>query len=132
MALDAAPPGLLGSARLMLSVLLEIGQTRLQLASTEIEEERLRLAQMLIAATLALFFLGLALVLLSMLLLVLFWDEYRLLVLAALSAVYLAAGIGMAWRWQQRALARPPLLASTLAELGRDRDALAGIGRAPR
>lgn len=132
MALDAAPPGLLGSTRALLAVLVEIGQTRLQLASTEIEEERLRLAQMLIAATLALFFFGIALVLATMFLVILFWDDHRLLTLGLLCAAFVGAGIGMAWRWRQRAQARPNFLASTLAELGHDRDLLAGFGRGAR
>lgn len=39
--MDATPPpGLLGSARAVLAGLVEIGQTRLQLASTDLEEER--------------------------------------------------------------------------------------------
>ncbi len=129
MASDAVPPGMMGSARAVLAVLVEIGQTRLQLACTEIEEERLRLAQMLIAATLALFFFGIALVLATMGLVILFWDDHRLLTLGLLSAGFVAAGVVMAWRWRQRAQAKPELLASTLAELRRDRDLLAGFGR---
>jgi len=120
------PPGLLGSARAVLAGLVEIGQTRLQLASTELEEERLRLAELLLYATLALFFLGIGLVLASLLLVLLFWDGPRLLVLGLLTVLYLAiaAALGMAWR--RKARAKPALLATTLAELQRDREALAG------
>ena len=116
--------GLLGSARAVLVALLEIGQTRLQLASTELEEERLRIAELLLFATAALFFLGIGIVLVTLLLVLLFWDGPRVLVLALAAAAFLAVGAGLAAAWRRKAAAKPPLLASTLAELQRDREAL--------
>jgi uncharacterized membrane protein YqjE len=116
--------GLLGSARAVLVALLEIGQTRLQLASTEIEEERLRIAELLLFATAALFFLGIGIVLATLLVVLLFWDGPRVLVLALAAAAFLAIGAGLAAAWRRKAAAKPPLLASTLAELQRDREAL--------
>ena len=116
--------GLLGSARAVLVALLEIGQTRLQLASTELEEERLRIAELLLFATAALFFLAIGIVLATLPLVLLFWDGPRVPVLALAAAVYLAIGAGLAAAWRRKAAAKPPLLASTLAELQRDREAL--------
>ena len=116
--------GLLGSARAVLVALLEIGQTRLQLASTELEEERLRIAELLLFATAALFFRGIGIVLATLLLVLLFWDGPRVLVLALAAAAFLAIGAGLAAAWRRKAAAKPPLLASTLAELQRDREAL--------
>ena len=116
--------GLLGSTRAVLVALLEIGQTRLQLASTELEEERLRVAELLLFATAALFFLGIGIVLATLLLVLLFWDGPRVLVLALAAAAFLAIGAGLAAAWRRKAAAKPPLLASTLAELQRDREAL--------
>ena len=116
--------GLLGSARAVLVALLEIGQTRLQLASTELEEERLRIAELLLFATAALFFLGIGILLVTLLLVLLFWDGPRVLVLALAAAAFLAVGAGLAAAWRRKAAAKPPLLASTLAELQRDREAL--------
>lgn len=116
--------GLLGSTRAVLVALLEIGQTRLQLASTELEEERLRIAELLLFATAALFFLGIGIVLATLLLVLLFWDGPRVLVLALAAAAFLAIGAGLAAAWRRKAAAKPPLLASTLAELQRDREAL--------
>ena len=116
--------GLLGSARAVLVALLEIGQTRLQLASTELEEERLHIAELLLFATAALFFLGIGIVLATLLLVLLFWDGPRVLVLALAAVTFLAVGAGLAAAWRRKAAAKPPLLASTLAELQRDREAL--------
>lgn len=118
------PPGLRSSARAVLAGLVEIGQTRLQLAGTELEEERLRVAQLLLCATAALFFLGLGLVLFALLLVLVFWDSHRLLVLGVEAGLVLAIGAAMAGVWRHKARAKPRLLAATLTELQRDREAL--------
>jgi uncharacterized membrane protein YqjE len=117
-------PGLLGSVRGVLAALVEMGQTRLQLAATELEEERLRIADLLLLATAALFFLAIGLVLASLLLVLVFWDGPRVLVLALVSAGFLAVGIGLAANWRRKALAKPKLLATTVDELRRDAEAL--------
>lgn len=126
------PPGLLGSARRVLVSLIEIAQTRLQIASTEVQEERLRVAELLLYATVSLFFLGVGLVLASLWVVLLFWDDHRELVLAAISGVFLLAGAGLAITWRHKARHKPKLLATTVAELQRDRDALqAGLPHRP-
>jgi uncharacterized membrane protein YqjE len=117
-------PGLLQSAREVLAVLLDIGQTRLQLASTELEQERLYLTRQLLLAALALFFLGVSSLMGSLWLVVLFWDEHRLLVLGLITLAYLAAALACVWRWRAQARRKPALLASTVAELKRDAEAL--------
>jgi uncharacterized membrane protein YqjE len=120
------PPGLLGSARQVVAALLEIGQTRLQLASTEIEEERLRVAELLLYATMSLFFLGIGAVFAAMLLVVVYWDGHRELVLGGATALFLAVGLGMAAIWRRKSRRKPGLLHATIVELQRDRDALQG------
>jgi uncharacterized membrane protein YqjE len=125
--------GLLSSARAVLAGLVEIGQTRLQLASTELEEERLRIAQLLLCATAALFFLGLGLVLFALLLVLLFWDDHRFLVLSIEAGLVLAIGAALAGVWRHKARAKPRLLAATLTELQRDRKALqSGAAQQPQ
>lgn len=125
--MDAKPPPcLLGSARQVLVALIEIGQTRLQLASTEIEEERLHVAQLLLYAVVSLFFLGIGVVLAAMLIVVLSWDGHRELVLGGMTALFLALGAGFTVVWRRKARDKPKLLATTIAELQRDRDALQG------
>jgi len=119
-------PGLLGSARRVLATLLEIGQTRLQIASTELEEERLRLAELMLWATFSLFFLGVGLVLASLLLVMLFWEGQRELVLATISAVFLIVGAWAGMTWRRKSRNKPALLATTIAEFKRDRAALGG------
>ena len=108
----------------MLAGLLDVGQTRLQLASTEIEEERLRLAELLLWATFALFFLGIGLVFAALLLVLLFWNGPRELVLAAIALLFLGVGVGAGVVWRRKARNKPPFLATTIAELKRDQAAL--------
>jgi uncharacterized membrane protein YqjE len=118
--------GLVGSVRALLAGLVEVGQTRLQLASTELEEERIRLAELLICAIAALFFLGIGIVLAAVLIVVVFWDGPRVEALATVTALFVGVGIWLAVSWRARARAKPKLLAATIAELKRDRDALRG------
>ena len=87
-----------------------------------IEPGRLKL----LWASAAMFFVGVGTVLPAMLLVLLFWDGPRMLVLALLTASFLAVGAILAAVWRRKARSKPPLLASTLAELQRDRDALFG------
>lgn len=103
--MDTLPqPGLLGSARAALAGLVEIGHTRLQLAATEIKEERLRVAQLLLYACAALFFLGLGLVLAALLVVLVFWEGNRELVLGLETAVFLGLGAGLSLAWRHKAL----------------------------
>lgn len=123
--MDSPPrPGLMASARLLLGALVEIGHTRLQLASTELEEERLRVAELLLLASFALFFLGIGLVLATMFVVLLFWDGPRELVMGMLTVLFLAVGGAAAVVWRRKARSKPRLLAATLEELRSDQAAL--------
>jgi len=62
---------------------------------------------------------------------VVFWDDHRIAVLAALTLFYLGGGLALFGRWHARARAKAPLLAHTLAELRKDAVALRGEESAP-
>jgi uncharacterized membrane protein YqjE len=114
----------LSSLRRALSTLVEILHDRLELITTELEEQKLRAAQIAAASFLTLFFLSLAIIFGTLAVVVAFWETYRLVVLAGFAALYLALGVIAALGWRARSRARPRLLAATLAELTRDRDEL--------
>lgn len=118
--------GLMGSAKRLLDTLLEIIATRLELLSNELQEERLRLTRMLFFAFGALFFFGMAVLILTFLLVVLFWDEHRLAVLLMLGVFFFLAGWLMAMLYRQQSRARPRLFSASLAELNADRQQLEG------
>jgi uncharacterized membrane protein YqjE len=102
------------------ATLLDIGHTRLQLAATELEEERLRLVQQCLFATGALLFGAVGLLLTSAWIVLASPPELRLLVLGGLiGACLLLAALGL-WRWLHLATHKPPLLQTTLAELRKD------------
>jgi uncharacterized membrane protein YqjE len=113
--------GLMESSKRMVGTLLSIVQTRLELLSNEIEEERLRVRQMLFYGSIALFFFGLSIMLLTVFIVVLFWDSYRLEVLGGLSVMFFVAGIVVWNSLRGVALERSKLFSSSLAELDEDR-----------
>ena len=88
-----ASKGLLESLSNFASTLVGILHTRFSLASTELEEYRAHVFALLILALVAVFFIGLGVVLATILLVVAFWDSDRLLVLGLLTGFYLAVGV---------------------------------------
>lgn len=105
----------------MVGTLLSIFQTRLELLSNEIEEERLRVRQLLFYGSIALFFFGLSIMLLTVFIVVLFWDSYRLEVLGGLSVMFFIAGLFVWNSLRCVSLERSKLFSSSLAELDEDR-----------
>jgi len=121
----AESTGLMESLKRMAGTLLVILQTRLELLSNEMEEERLRIGQMLLYGSVALLFFGLAIVILTAFFVVLFWDSHRLLVLGGFTALYFVAGL-LAWSALRRvAREKSKLFSDSLAELADDRNWLA-------
>lgn len=117
--------GLIESSKRVAGTLLAILQTRLELLSNEIEEERLRVGQMLFYASITLFFFGLSIMLLTALVVVVFWDNHRLLVLGIFAALYFVAGLLLLNALRRAAEQKPVLFSASLAELTDDRNRLA-------
>jgi uncharacterized membrane protein YqjE len=116
--------GLLESLTLLAATLVAVAHTRLDLLSTDLEEEREHVLSLLLLALLALFCLGVGVVLLTVLLAVAFWDTHRLMVLGWLAGLFLAGGVA-AWAFAiHRARTKPRLFSASLAELLKDRQQL--------
>lgn len=116
-----------GAARQVLATAIGIGQSRLELVTVELEEERLCLARLWIACTITLFFGFLGAVLLAAWFVMWCEPENRLLALAALAGGAAAAAGLAAWRWHVLAAGKPALLHATLEALRQDRAACAGL-----
>lgn len=114
----------MGSIRQLLSTLTCIVSTRLELLANELQEERLRLTQMFLFTLFALFCFGVGILLLTAFIVVLFWDDHRLAVLGALSALFFALGALMAMLLRSKARAKSRLFYASLAELTEDRKQL--------
>lgn len=113
---------MLGSARELARTLLAFAETRARLAAGELEEQALRLVEIGFWVACALFFFGLAIVFVSLLVVLAFWDANRILAATLLTLFYVVAGVAGALVARARWRERPRLLAATLAELHKDRE----------
>lgn len=86
-------PGLVQSLRRLAATLIALLQTRLELLANELEEERVRLVQVLLWGCIALAFLLLGVVMLTLFVVVLFWDTHRVLVSGLLALTFIAIGL---------------------------------------
>lgn len=116
--------GLLDSVKTLIATLLAMGQTRLELLSNDLEEERAWLTSMMVWTLIALFCAVLAVVLVTLLIVVVFWDTYRLLALSVMIGVFIV-GAGFSWRVVcNMSRSKPRLFSASLAELSKDREQL--------
>lgn len=113
------------SMKRMAATLLDMIQTRLELLSNEIDEERLHFRQVLLYASIALLFFGISIMLLTMFVVVVFWDSQRLLVLASLAGLFFIAGLLMWDALRRLTRKKSKLFSTSLGELNNDRDQLA-------
>jgi uncharacterized membrane protein YqjE len=115
---------MLGPVKDFARTLLSFVLTRTRLAATELEEQALRLIEILAWLAVALFFIGIAIVFAAVLVVLLFWDSNRVLAAALLTTLFVSVGAGAALISRRLLRERPKLLAATLAELERDRETL--------
>jgi uncharacterized membrane protein YqjE len=120
----AARGGLLYSIRHLAQNLIGAAQTRLEILVTEIEEERLRLEQMLLIALGAGFCLAMGIALCVAFVVLFFWDTHRLAAVGLLASGFLAAGVVFALILRGKAQTRPKPFAITRGELAKDRNQL--------
>ncbi len=115
-------PGLLAAVKGLIATAIGAAETRLAIFGTELEEERQRLLTLIFWVALFLFVLFLGIVLLTILVVVVFWDTQRVLVLGVLTGLFLGAavmiGLGL-WAWIRTA---PRPFQVTVGELARDRE----------
>lgn len=117
-------PGLFDSVRATLASLVAIAHTRLDLVSTEIEEQVDRLASILLWGLVALLAAFLAIVLSAITLIVVFWDTHRVAVAVGLAAASAAFAGVVILGFLNRVRGRPRLFRSTLDELAKDHQRL--------
>ncbi len=121
----AQSPGLFVSLRNLATTLVALAQTRLELLSTELAEERLRLLQILLGSFAALFFSALGVVMLTLFVVVWFWDTHRALVTMLFAVLYLGTG-GVLWLVVRNKIRQKSgLFSASIAELAKDRQHLA-------
>jgi uncharacterized membrane protein YqjE len=116
--------GLLRSLRNLAATLIALARTRLELLAAELEDERLRLLELVAWGCAAAFLLALGMVMLTVFVLLVFWDVNRILAAFLLAAGYLAAGVALGLHVRNKAREKSRLFSASLAELAKDRDRL--------
>ena len=90
---DTSSGGLFASLRQVTATALEMVQVRLALLGTELEFEKQRLFDGILIAAAAMVFFGVGLLLLSGLIILLFWEGYRIAAMASLALLFIGLGI---------------------------------------
>jgi len=112
--------GLMDSIRTTLATTAKLVRTRLDIISTELEEQREWLQNLIIFGLAGLFFISLGLVLVTMFVVTIFWETHRVAVLGAFSALYLGVGIWAIITFRNALHRRPKLFSATAEELAKD------------
>jgi uncharacterized membrane protein YqjE len=108
------------SFRTMLATTAKMVRTRLEIISTEIEEQREWLQSLLLLAVAGLFFLSMGFLLVTLFVVALFWESHPVAVLGGFSALYLGVGIWAALTFRAKLRERPKMFAATTGELAKD------------
>jgi uncharacterized membrane protein YqjE len=116
--------GLIGSLKNVLSTLVAIAQTRLEIISTELQEEVGRAADLLLWAFVALFAAGIGLFLGALVLIFAFWDTHRVLVSVLVMGFFFLLALVAVLVLRTKLKRRPRLFEATIAEFTRDREHL--------
>ena len=124
--------GLLHSAQSLLASVLALARTRLELFSTELQEELSRLLAVIVVAVAALLLAALGAGLAAAALLIALPAEQRVSVAAAMAVLSIAAAVAAGWTARTLLLTKPPPLAASIGELERDREALLARSAAQR
>ncbi|HKQ11900.1 MAG TPA: phage holin family protein [Steroidobacteraceae bacterium] len=116
--------GLFQSFSNFAATLIAIGHTRLQLLTTELQEEVRQVGAILLWAFVAAFTALLALFLAALVFIFAFWDTHRIAASLVMIAVFVGLAIFAALVLRKKLREKPPMLDDTLAELAKDRDNL--------
>ena len=116
-------PGLFSSVKRLLTTALAGVENRIELFLIELRQARLRIFDVVLLGCAAAIMGFMALLMVTVTLVVIFWDSARVPVLVALSACYSLATIGIFWRMKAR-LRNWSFFSVTLDELKKDRACL--------
>jgi uncharacterized membrane protein YqjE len=117
---NQASEGLLSSLKNLTISLIAIVHTRLELISTDLEEGRERFISLLALAFISLFSLCFGAVMLTILVVVVFWDTHRLLVMGSLTGLFIIIGAAIGALVVRRLKRMPRMFEASLAELIKD------------
>jgi uncharacterized membrane protein YqjE len=118
--------GLFKSLANLVATALAIAQTRVELLTTELQEEIHRAAGILVWTLIALLAGALGLLLTALVIIFVFWDTHRLLASVLVASSFFVIAFAALAVLSAKVRNRPRLLEGTLAELAKDREQLTG------
>ena len=116
-------PGVWASLKRILDTLLATAQNRVELFAVELQEEKCRLVEAMLCAVAVAAFGMMTLSLVTLTIVVFFWENGRLPALAGLSVLYLI-GTALAWRALRTRLKAGSAFTGSIEELKKDRSCL--------
>lgn len=116
--------GLFQSLNNFLATLVAIVHTRLELLTTELQEEVRQVGAILLWAFVAAFAAMMGLFLGALAVIFVFWDTHRLAASLAMIGLFVAVAVVAGLILRHKLTTKPPMLDDTLAELAKDRDQL--------
>lgn len=116
--------GVSGPVRRLGASLLALGRIRLELLAIEVQEEKDRIASLLIWAVLTALMAGFGAVFVALFVTVALWDTHRLSALGVAALVFIGLAAWGLLRMQRLSSGRTTLFQSSIAELRQDGAAL--------
>ena len=127
-------PGPIGSLLRSLAKLaatfVGVAHTRLELFTTELQQEMHRVAEIMVWTVIALLAAGIGLFLAALVIVFVFWDTHRVLASIVVTSVFFLIAVVALVVLRVKIKSRPPLLEGTLAELATDASSLKSAARA--
>jgi uncharacterized membrane protein YqjE len=120
-----SPGGAFASLKELGHTFIDILHTRFDLLVTEIAEEQVRLAEVLLLAAVALLCSFLAIVIVAVFVVATLWEtEYRIIATVGIAVALVAGAIGCGIGCIRKAKQKPKLFSESVSELGADLDRL--------
>ena len=121
---DPGRRGLGGSLRNLATGALGLVAAHVELVGIEIQQEKERVAELVVLGAGALVLFGMTLLLVTLLIVAALWDNYRLLAIGGLAILYFALGAYAVISIRRKLDAHPNPFAGTAAEIEKDRERL--------
>ena len=115
--------GLFATGKRILKTLYSLAETRLELFVVELQEERIRMFDALLLVSVCVLCSFMALALLTLIVIVVFWEQHRILVMVLLTLAY-AAGAGWSFYRLRRRFEQWQSFSSTLEQIKKDQSCL--------
>jgi uncharacterized membrane protein YqjE len=116
----------------LVATFVAIAHTRLELLTTELQQEMHRVAEIMVLTVIALLAALIGLFLAALVVVFVFWDTHRLLASVAVTSVFFGIALVALIVLRVKVKSRPRLLEGTLAELATDANNLKAAARSGR